>query len=125
MAVITRWLTRALDYLAGVPVIENNNCCSSGKCGTEAVVRADMTECSRCHAFLPLHDAKILAEGIFCPEYTGLMRHFSISYPSIDSNNRIFADIIGYDDLKREFEGVIITQASGDSASGASWHCQI
>ena len=103
MAVITRWVVKALDYLTGVPPVSLE--CSTGSCSVGAV-KGDMTECTRCHAFLPLRDAEILAEGIFCPECMELTKHFGVG---IGIQEGIFQDIIGYDDLKREFVKALLS----------------
>jgi hypothetical protein len=99
MAVITRWLTRALDCLAGVPEVNGAECAS-----------CKMTQCSRCRAFLPVADAAIREDGIFCPECISLTpRIYGIATAAPGYVERIFADIIGYEDLKKEFAKVLLS----------------
>jgi Mg-chelatase subunit ChlI len=99
MAVITRWLTRALDYLAGVPEVNGAECNS-----------CKMTQCSRCRVFLPVADAKVLTHGIFCPECISLTpRQDGIAIAAPGYVERIFADIIGYEDLKKEFVKALLS----------------
>ena len=101
MAIITRWVIKALDCLIGLPP-ETELECSSGQCGIGVRGKMNITECSRCHAFLPIRDARIETESILCPECIGVTNHFSVGF-SNNNMDTLFADIIGYEPIKKEF----------------------